>query len=287
MTSPKVESTPRSFETELRAELQQRIAERRLELPMLPQAAADVLASCNDSDSDAARLAALIQRDQALAAHTLHVSNSAAYAPREPIVSLQQAVSRLGSRTMRDIAVAVAMRSKVFALPGQEERLHAMWVHAASSGAWAKEIARARRRNVEGAFLSGLLHDIGQPVVLQVLLDRPRAASAPDDELLERLIREFHAEVGASVLESWKLPAWMCSAVRHHHDPDAAGEHAEFARTAQLADLLAHAARVPDEATDAVLRSHPVLSDLDLYAEDVDALFARREAVRTTADAFR
>lgn len=288
MTSPQVDSAPASHETELRTQLVQRIAERRLELPMLPQTAADVMTVCNDTSCDAARLASLIQRDQALAAHTLHVSNSAAYAPREPIVSLQQAVSRLGFKTMCDIAVAVAMRSKIFVLKGQEERLRAMWIHSAMSGAWAKEIARARRRNVEGAFLSGLLHDIGQPVLLQAALELSRANGVrPDEALLDRLIQEFHAEVGGIVLAAWKLPDWMCAAVRCHHDPDTAGEHVEYARTAMLADLLAHASELPDEATDAALRTHPVLSDLDLYAEETDALFARRELVQKTAEAYR
>jgi HD-like signal output (HDOD) protein len=315
MPSPRIESAPPSRETELRAQLVQRISERRLELPMLPQSAAEVLNVCNEPSCDAARLAALIQRDQSLAAHTLHVSNSAAYAPREPIVSLQQAVSRLGFKTMRDIAVAVALRSKVFVLAGHEERLRAMWVHSAMSGAWAKEIGRVRRRNVEGAFLSGLLHDIGAAVVLQATLelgaeaheahgaqkahgaqeahgarkahDAHNAHAAPDAGLLDRLIREFHAEVGGIVLTSWNLPDWMCAAVRWHHDPDLAGPHTEYARTALLADLLAHASETPDEATDHVLRTHPVLADLDLYEEETDALFARRERVLQTAEAFR
>jgi len=294
MPSPRIESAPLARETELRAQLVQRIAGGRLELPLLPQTAADVLDLCNDPGCDTAQLAALIQRDPSLAAHTLHVSNSAAYAPREPIVSLQQAVSRLGFKTMRDIAVAVALRSKTFVLVGHEvdkERLRALWVHSAMSGAWAKEIARVRRRNVEGAFLFGLLHDIGAAVVLQAALELGCGAhgphGAPDELLLERLIREFHAEVGGSVLASWKLPDWMCAAVRGHHDPELAGEHAEFARTALLADLLAHASELPDEATDQVLRTHPVLADLDLYEEETDALFARRERVLQTAEAFR
>ena len=288
MASPRIDSAPPARETELRAQLVQRIAERRLELPLLPRSAAEVLDVCNDASCDAARLANLIQRDPSLAAHTLHVSNSAAYAPREPIVSLQQAVSRLGFKTMRDIAVAVALRNKVFALAGHEERLRTLWVHCAMSGAWAKEIARARRRNVEGAFLSGLLHDIGAAVVLQATLEIARAARETADALLlDRLIHEFHAEVGAIVLASWKLPDWMCAAVRWHHDPDQAGAHAEVARTALLADLLAHASETPDEATDYVLRTHPVLADLELYDEETEALFARREAVLKTAEAYR
>ena len=283
-----LDTTPASQETELRQKLMQRIAEARLELPMLPQTAADVMSVCNDTSCDAARLAALIQRDQSLAAHTLHVANSAAYAPREPIVSLQQAVSRLGFKTMCDIAVAVAMRSKIFVLRGQEERLRAMWIHSAMSGAWAKEIARTRRRNVEGAFLSGLLHDIGSPVILQSALELARGSGvAPADALLDALILEFHAEVGGIVLASWKLPDWMCAAVRFHHDPEASGEHVEYARTAMLADLLAHSSETPDETTDLVLRTHPVLADLDLYEEETDALFARRDLVLKTAEAYR
>ena len=163
MPSPTIDRSA-SAEALLRQQLVERVSQRRLELPMLPQTATDVLSLCNDSSCDTARLSSLIQRDQALAAHTLHIANSAAYAPREPIVSLQQAIGRLGFKTMCDIAVAVAMRSKVFVLKGHEERLRAMWLHSAMSGTWAKEIARACRRNVEGAFLCGLLHDIGQPV---------------------------------------------------------------------------------------------------------------------------
>ena len=61
---------------------------------------------CSEETCDAARLAELITHDQALAGHVLGVSNSAAYAPKEPIVSLQQAVSRLGSDTVCEIAMA-------------------------------------------------------------------------------------------------------------------------------------------------------------------------------------
>lgn len=286
MTAPTLDS-PVSPHAGIRELLVERIHARQLELPLLPQTATEVLDVCNDTSCDASKLAGMIQRDQALAAHTLHVANSAAYAPREPIVSLQQAVSRLGFKTMCDIAVAISMRSKVFVVKGQEERIRGMWTHSAMAGAWAKEIARARRRNVEGAFLCGLLHDIGQPVILQTTLELWRGRGCPPDEaLLDRLIQEFHGEVGGLVLEKWKLPDWMCTSVRCHHDPDTAGDHAEFARTALLADLLAHATEHPDADTDAALRQHPVLGDLDLYSDETEALFARREFVVQLADAF-
>jgi HD-like signal output (HDOD) protein len=125
-------------------------------------------------------------------------------------------------------------------------------------------------------------------VVLQAALELWRGRHVPPDEgLLDALILEFHAEVGGIVLATWKLPDWMCAAVRWHHEPELSGEHAEYARTAMLADLLAHASEAPDAITDDVLRTHPVLADLDLYDEETEALFARREIVLKTAEAYR
>jgi HD-like signal output (HDOD) protein len=111
-------STPRSAhpatDDALHGELIERIDSGSLDLPLLSDTAAKVMELCGDASCDARRLAELIQRDQGLAGHVLRVANSAAYAPTERIVSLQQAVSRMGLTAMRDIALAIAIRGKVF-----------------------------------------------------------------------------------------------------------------------------------------------------------------------------
>lgn len=268
--------------------LQRRLESPDLALPVLPETAVEVVSVCNANSCDAGRLAQLIQRDQSLAAHTLKIANSSAYAPHEPIVSLQQAISRLGFRTMCDIALATALRNQVRMPAGHEARMRALWTHSTIAGAWAREIARLRRRNVEGAFLCGLLHDIGKPVVLAELLRLPAELGfEPDAAVIDALLHEHHAAVGARTLAAWKLPEWMSQAVLHHHAPDAAGEHAEYARTAQLADLLAHASLHPDPQADAILGEHPVLADLDLYGDDLQVLLERRETVVELARAYQ
>ena len=57
---------------------------------------------------------------------------------------------------------------------GRERRIKTLWAHSAAAGAWAREIARLRRMNVESAFLIGLMHDIGRPVLLQLVSDLAR-----------------------------------------------------------------------------------------------------------------
>lgn len=268
-------------------ELAELVRAGSIEVPLLPQTATQVLSVCNESTCDAHKLADLIQRDPALAGHVLSVANSAAYAPRETIVSLPQAISRLGFRVVCDIALAVALKGKVFTVRGHDARVRALWQHSALAGAWAKELARARRKNVEGAFLCGLLHDVGKPAVLQAALELFAHHDLPhDDALLDTWTHEFHTQVGSLVLARWNFPEWMSAAVKHHHDGSAAGEHVEHASTAQMADMLAHASLHPDPGTDAALSLHPALSDLGIYADEFDALVAKRAKVVELARAF-
>ena len=85
-----------SEQQRLTARLRDSALSGELKLPVLPAVAADVLACIDGDDCDAHSLAELIQRDPSLAANLLRVANSARFAPSEPIVSLNQAISRLG-----------------------------------------------------------------------------------------------------------------------------------------------------------------------------------------------
>lgn len=289
MVSPQPSSAPSPAAASLWlvANLIELVEAGRIELPLLPDVAAQVLALCNAPDSDARALAALLQRDPAMAGHVLRVANSAAFAPREPIVSLQQAVSRMGMSALSQIAMAVAMKSKVFQVKGFEDRLRAIWIHSATSGAWAKEVARSVRHNVEGAFLCGLLHDVGKPIVLQTALDLFRESQRQvDRDALEASMQALHERVGELLLAKWKMPAWMVGAVARHHDPASAREHVLEARTTCLADLLAHWSTDGDPQKAEELRVHPVVRELNLYADEWENLLSARSRVMRIAEAF-
>lgn len=280
-------SAPAGRSASLRALLVEKLTRDELELPLLPDTASQVLQVCGEQSADARKLAELIQRDPALAAHVLRIANSAAYCPSEPIVSLQQAVARLGFAAMCGIAIAIAMQGKVFAVPGQEVRVKALWRHSTLAGGWAKELARLRRTNVEAAFQCGLLHDVGKPVVLQAALSIAKARGiVPNRDELEGLLTTLHSQVGQKLLHAWALPDWMVSAVAHHHHPEHAEEHANEARLAHVADELAHWTLAPDESrTKALLENHSA-SDLGVYADDLVALMKKRDAVLELAKAY-
>ena len=276
----------------LKARLCALASDAELELPLLPAASAQVLALCSEESCDARALAQLLERDPALAAHVLRVSNSAAYAPREPIVSLQQAVSRLGMGGVRNIAVAIALQVEVFRVPGRESRIAELWTHSACAGAWAREIARARRRNAEAAFLCGLLHDVGKPALLREVAAIERGLGLHlEVAALEDCLDELHAELGARMLERWKLPARMVAAARFHHrpdDPEVLTDNARYAEdvyTTALADQLAHWSSTEAPTRLEALHVSAALEPLGLYDEDLEALMGRRDTVLEAARA--
>lgn len=220
--------------------LRDRFDSGKLKLPVLPQVAQDVLAVVDDPEADTASIAELIQKDHTLAAHFLRVVNSPLYAPVEPVVSLAKAVSRLGLGGTRAIVLAVTVKHSVFSATVREDDLAEAWRRASFGGRLAQGIARVRRSDAEAAFLCGLLHGVGTPIVIQELIELCREDGIDvDDDLVRFACDALHAEVGAALVDEWNLPAFVRTAALHHERPENAMEHEELVRITGLADELA------------------------------------------------
>lgn len=287
-TAPLASMPEDPLETALRA----RLDARQLEIPLLPHVAAQVIAMTQAPDVDAARLAALIHGDQAIAGHVLRVANSVVFAGAIKIVSLQQAITRLGTQRLSDIVSSVVIRGRLFSTDGLGEGFealtHALWRHALCVGLYAREIARARRCNVESGFLCGLLHDVGKPVLLLTLSDVARRVGGELSlRRAQRLLDAYHAEAGAALTRAWELPEPVIAAAAHHHDPaSAAAAHAEVVWTVALANALAHSLTAAPEARNVdALMAHPAAARLNLYPEEIEALVEAWDGIYEQMDA--
>ncbi|MEQ8485782.1 MAG: HDOD domain-containing protein [Pseudomonadales bacterium] len=256
----------------LGAEIGADIAEGRLTLPVLPNVAAEVMASSVDERADAARLAVLIQQDQSLASYLLRVSNSAAFRGSIEIVSLQQAIARLGMARIREIALSASLKGSLFREGPHPELVDQLWRQALAAALWTKEVARAARRSVELGYLCGLLHRLGAPLVLQQLgIRRPGLDAAAAIALVDRHQRA----AGVALAWTWALPLPVCAAIEHLTDPAAAGRHAELVAATACGARLSRADGSRDEALAALL-ALPGAHLLDLYPEDYAALLDRQ-----------
>ncbi len=250
-----------------------------LELPLMPAVAGRVLSLARSQDTRAAELARVIHSDQSLVSHVLKVANSAAYGWNAQIVSLQQAVARLGFDRIAEIALAVAVGGRLFQLEGRKAELQKLWNHSVAAAFCAQETARLLRFNAETAFLCGLLHDIGKPVVLEGIQAVEKSLGWElQAEIAPLLMEEFGSSVGFRLTREWGLPQQVQEAIAFRDCYGEAAQYPDEAKIACVADLLSD--HLLDETPDEdVLRAHPVFVDLNLYPDDVNSLLSKKESV--------
>ena len=272
-------------------QLQARIDQHDLEVPLLPEVAGKVVRLTQDPESEAADLAKLIQSDQTLAGHVMRVANSAAYSPSSSMVSLQQAITRLGMKLIAEIALSASINGQLFNTPGFEAHIAFQIRYSLAAGLWAKEVARACRKNVEAAFLAGLLHDIGRPVAIQSALEIAKKLNLkPTKQNILSIEAAFQQQIGVTVVEKWEMPQSVCDSVKYFHDYKAA-------HSAQLQTMIVYGgAQVAshfmceDEQLGACmtleeLKEQGVFADLNLYPDQVEELLEKEEHINSALEA--
>ncbi len=270
----------------LEQSLLQKIETGEIELPLLPQAASQVMALASDPAADAAKLSALIHQDQALAAHVLRVANSPAYMSRSPVVSLQHAVAMLGITLLSEIAFTASLKSGAFKAPGHEDDVKRLWRHSLATGAFAKEIARMRRVNVESAYLCGLLHEIGKPVVLQTATALAQTQRLTIERaILYGWIDGYHSRVGTLIAEKWGLPKQVATAIQYYDDYDHADSFRQECLLTCASDRLASHVLAPEDLPEESLRTQPAFAELNLYPNDIDQLLTAKGQVLAVVNA--
>lgn len=266
--------------------IKQQLSSGNIEVPLLPEVASRVIALSQDSESEISDLAQLVQSDPSLAAHVMRIANSAAYTPNASLVSLQQAITRLGMNLICDIAVAASISTRMFKAPGYENRINHIWKHALATALWAKEIARTCRLNVEATFLCGLLHSIGRPVTIQAACDiTKRNTASLSEEDAQALEDILNIEVGSCVLKSWEMPIIICEALQHLNDYHAAPHAVEQTMIVNASAQFATHMLDSEQLSRDDLIAQEVLADLNLYQDEVEKLLEKRDDIVSSMEA--
>jgi HD-like signal output (HDOD) protein len=249
----------------------------------MPRVCAELAQLTAQQVTDAAQLSRLIQSDPGLAGEIMRVANSPAMRARAPVVSLQQAVSWLGIAEVRNIAMAVMLRGEVFKAPGHEHESERLWREAWLSGLWAKEIARARRKHVESAFLAALMHRTGAALALKILSEFESAQrETVDPAIFDGLVTEFEPAFGRLLMQHWRLPAEVQGAAS---DWRIYGESAngDLAGTVHAAHLFAAHTLHPDMIGEDLVLDDPVFECLGVFPDDRRAMLSKRDRVMSLA----
>lgn len=249
------------------------------ELPLLPESSSKLLSMCNDPDCPPSELAECIRVDQSIATHVLRIANSPMYCSGAQIVSLQQVVARLGIQRIREIVLIVSCQGRVFDVAGFEVAVRNSFQQSLGTAAFAQEIARVRRLNVEDAFLCGLLHDIGRPILFQAIVDYQSKNTVIFDrgDVLEA-VEAHRIAVGSSLIDEWKLPHRVAEAVTNQMEPDATNGSQE-AQVLSLAIAFTQSLLDPEQHDPDELPEHPLIGQLNFYPEQVTSILAKSDEI--------
>jgi HD-like signal output (HDOD) protein len=181
-----------------------------------------------DPNVDSNKVAAIIQKDPAVAAKVLQVCNSAFFRLPRRVSSIQQAVSYLGLSAVRSMALSAEIFSPGKSLCPSLD-LGQLQKHALSVAGVARFLAVGTPW-AEDAFLAGLLHDVGFLLLgrqfgdkMQKALDAS-AAGMPLAEAERSYVGVDHGTAGAYLLGLWGLPYEVVESVAHHETPTGFGQ---------------------------------------------------------------
>lgn len=215
----------------------------------LPEIYMKVETALNNPKSSSKFLADIVSEDTALTARLLRLANSSYFNFPSKVDTVTQAITVIGTRQLRDIVLASSIVSVFKDITSDLIDMNMFWRHSVACGVACRIISTVRREtNVETAFVSGLLHDIGRLILYKDKADvmgQLLSQCKESDTLLyvaeKELLGFDHALLGGLLLKEWKLPTRLIETTSFHHAPHRAKEYVVETATVHVGDILANA----------------------------------------------
>lgn len=230
----------------IEAAVLEQVASDRIVLPAMPRVAARAFMLLRKRDFSVAEVAAVIETDPVVAARLVHLANSVAFATLCKLESVQACVNRLGARELSFFLMETAAKQLIECHdPRIAQICDGLWEHSLVVAILSHDLVEALPgMDAEAAYLAGLLHDIGRPVVAEMLLaaENRLLGKRVDHWILPSkwlaIIVRCERTVGLAVTKSWTLPDSVTDAIASCADYDR-GRPFRLANVVRLANALA------------------------------------------------
>ncbi len=198
-------------------------------LPTLPSILLKLLAACDNDNTPMSEIAALISKDPVLSFKVLQLVNSAYYGFRYSFTGIEQAVVFLGANVIKNLAITMSIHQvferKRFKNIDQFD-INAFWYYSLMRATLAKRIAqKSGFSNLDEAYLSGLLLDIGRLILISTFPTEHQTILAESGDIKntlqieKQLLGVTHCEAGSWLMQKWKMGSTMADAIQYHHEP--------------------------------------------------------------------
>lgn len=206
------------------------------DLPPFSATLSRLMASLAGENVSFAKLGDLIEKDTVVAGNVLQIVNSALYARRGTINSVRHGLAILGVDKVRNAVLGMSLTRMwtKMAVPASWSMAR-FNQHSAATALLSDQLAQRLHLDYpEGAFVAGLLHDIGRLLIAMSLtpqheaIDKMKQSTGKSRIACEMEVLGFtHPMLSADALSVWNVPEPIRFAVLYHHDPEGHGPKGE------------------------------------------------------------
>lgn len=222
-------------------------------LPISPPIAFQLSALLRSPHYTCEAVVDLVRLDIDLTTQVLRLCNSVEFRGSHGATSLQESVLRLGNGNIAHKVMSLTV-GRLFTVRKSAycPDPNVLWRRSVQCGLAARYLVAhcdGFKAPADVCFTAGLLHDLGKMVInfaedrqvdeIVYLIESDGMFGA-DAEL--EVLGADHAEIGATLLDSWQIPSEITTAVRFHHTPEF--EHSGLANLLHVANACA---QVSDE----------------------------------------
>jgi putative nucleotidyltransferase with HDIG domain len=255
-------------------------------LPPVSEAALKLLSLLEQFSVDNNDVVQVLKYDNVLTAKLLKACNSASLGLGDSVSSVDEAVFILGHEQILHIVMTLAFGGAMTASSlGNAMEVSVLWQHSLVS-AMASEILLEKVPELDAkanvAFTASLLHDIGKLVLGQTLSaeelseirDRIERKQIPVTEAEKEVVGVDHGEVGAALLDNWRLPENIVEAVANHHRP-VLKPNPRLSTLVHICNSLAHHSNpTPGQTIHDLRIAEEVVGQFDITGEKMDSMTA-------------
>ena len=200
-------------------------------LPEVYHVAIKVSKMLDDPNVNAQQISKVISLDQALTTQLLKLCNSASYGFSRKIVSINEAISRLGFKTIKSLVfLAISQSTLNHTVKGYDLAKGELWRNSISCAVYSRYLAQiSKYKDPEVAFTAGLLRDIGKLMIHEYvgkaynqISDLVTKKSVTFSTAEELILGFNHSHIGSEVANKWNFPTILVETIKYHHSPEAA-----------------------------------------------------------------
>jgi HD-like signal output (HDOD) protein len=259
-------------------------------LPAMSATMLEVSKLLDDPSTNTAALSKIIGRDQGLSTKILSIANSPLYGLTRKVSTIDFAILIIGYQDIKNIVVALTMVDSFRNKSDKYLDQNSFWMHSMLAGTASKRVAEDLGFRIGSeAFVAGLLHDLGLPVMhkffkseFELIVNDFRDNEVPVLEAEVKHLGLDHQEIGNYLATKWSLPEHLTASILYHHKPSNAPEKDVLTSIVHLVDYMTQKLEIGGyyldqgyELDESVLDTLGIgsLEELDAFVESYRELF--------------